>query len=136
VIHDADKAHESATNEQYESEQSEDDSTGEDETDDRMNDEEGYGMNEQEHLQDFDWFEPVYGKITLASTSTSNITEICHVHGELIRRRRIGHVFYGKMEEPTETTFNLAFDLFDRYGRLREFKTHGVKKGCTFRRWN
>ncbi|KAL9082518.1 MAG: hypothetical protein Q9165_008867, partial [Trypethelium subeluteriae] len=34
------------------------------------------------------------------------------------------------MEEPTSGTANLAFDVFDRYGRLRkEFKEHAFKRG-------
>lgn len=39
------------------------------------------------------------------------------------------------MEQPTEETSALAFDLFDRYGRLKpEFKVHPVKKGSGI--WN
>jgi GNAT superfamily N-acetyltransferase len=39
------------------------------------------------------------------------------------------------MEQPTEETCCLAFDLFDRYGRLKpEFKGHPVKKGSGI--WN
>jgi GNAT superfamily N-acetyltransferase len=38
--------------------------------------------------------------------------------------------FYDDMEEPSVESSKLAFDLFDRYGRLRpEFKTHPFKKG-------
>jgi hypothetical protein len=39
------------------------------------------------------------------------------------------------MEELTEETYSLAFDLFDRYGRLKpEFKVYPVKKGSGI--WN
>jgi len=95
-----------------------------------MSEEEDYGMDEEEYLQDFDWLEPMDGQITLASTSDSDITKVGYVYGELIRRRRFGDFFYNEMEKPTDATASLAFDLFDRYGRLREeFKTHAMKKG-------
>ncbi|KAF2241528.1 hypothetical protein BU26DRAFT_525043 [Trematosphaeria pertusa] len=46
----------------------------------------------------------------------------------LIKNHRIN--FYHDMEEPSEGTSALAFELFDRYGRLRpEFKEHPIKKG-------
>lgn len=38
--------------------------------------------------------------------------------------------FYQDMEEPSAETSELAFELFDRYGRLKsEFKDHPIKKG-------
>lgn len=38
--------------------------------------------------------------------------------------------FWFEMEDPTQETHDLAFDLFDRYGRLKpEFYDHDVKKG-------
>jgi hypothetical protein len=38
--------------------------------------------------------------------------------------------FAEEIEEPTEGTAQMAFDLFDRYGRLKpEFIEHAFKKG-------
>jgi GNAT superfamily N-acetyltransferase len=46
----------------------------------------------------------------------------------LIRNHRIN--FYDDMEGPSRETSALAYELFDRYGRLRlEFKDHPIKKG-------
>ncbi|KAI8718497.1 hypothetical protein NCS52_00628700 [Fusarium sp. LHS14.1] len=48
----------------------------------------------------------------------------------LIRRLQIHHKFWTAMEEPTRQTSELAFELFDRYGRLRkEIREHPVNKG-------
>jgi hypothetical protein len=48
---------------------------------------------------------------------------------KLIRRNRM-RSFYCDLEQPTRETSMLAFDLFDRYGRLKKiFKEHTVQKG-------
>ncbi|EEU42300.1 uncharacterized protein NECHADRAFT_80108 [Fusarium vanettenii 77-13-4] len=57
-------------------------------------------------------------------------TRIGRCDAMLIRRLQIHHKFWTAMEEPTRQTSELAFELFDRYGRLRkEFREHPVNKG-------
>jgi hypothetical protein len=55
---------------------------------------------------------------------------IGRLHAKLIFRGRIVGSFEEEMEEPSEGTAAMAFELFDRYGRLRpEFIEHPFKKG-------
>ncbi|KAL6363791.1 hypothetical protein LRP88_03215 [Fusarium phalaenopsidis] len=55
---------------------------------------------------------------------------IGYCDAKLIRQLQIHHKFWVAMEEPTRQTSELAFELFDRYGRLRkEFREHPVNKG-------
>ncbi|KAI8668906.1 hypothetical protein NCS57_00703800 [Fusarium keratoplasticum] len=59
-----------------------------------------------------------------------NGNRIGYCDAKLIRRLQIHHKFWVAMEEPTRQTSELAFELFDRYGRLRkEFREHPVNKG-------
>lgn len=94
-------------------------------------DEDSLNANHQE-FQEFDWLEPLNGTVSLAPPDDSKLE---HKHagrgfGELIRRERMRYAFYDQLEQPSEDTSRLAFELFDRYGRLREeFKSHQVKKG-------
>ena len=74
-------------------------------------------------------------------TSTTDLSErgvprqVAYCRANLIRRGHIRSDLYEEMEEPSSETSKLAFDLFDRYGRLRsEFKTHPVIKGSGV--WN
>ncbi|KAJ4211335.1 hypothetical protein NW759_012536 [Fusarium solani] len=57
-------------------------------------------------------------------------SRVGYCDAKLIRRLQIHHKFWVAMEEPTRQTSELAFELFDRYGRLRkEFREHTVNKG-------
>jgi GNAT superfamily N-acetyltransferase len=86
------------------------------------------GDSDYDEFSDFPWLEQMDGKITLKNQSNSALIGSCDC--KLIRRSQIRSVFYDDMEEPTSETSELAFDIFDRYGRLRkEFKSHSVKKG-------
>ena len=50
--------------------------------------------------------------------------------GRYVRRDTIRPYFWRDMEEPCQELSNIAFDLFDRYGCLREdLKSHVVRKG-------
>ncbi|KAH8163739.1 hypothetical protein CIB48_g4508 [Xylaria polymorpha] len=70
------------------------------------------------------WLERIDG---FASVGQKRIA-VCKV--KLIRRQRIRHDFWVQMEEPSEATSSLAFDIFDRYGRLdREYCEHEIRKG-------
>ncbi|KAH8756589.1 hypothetical protein F5883DRAFT_503515 [Diaporthe sp. PMI_573] len=56
--------------------------------------------------------------------------QIAGCNAMLIRRGGMRESFWTNMEEPTQETSDLAFDLFDRYGRLNpEFYEHDINKG-------
>lgn len=102
-----------------------------DHEEDEENEDEMFTAN---HLlfQEFDWLEPLNGKIalTLPGASDSEHKHIGRGFGELIRRGRMRHSFYDDLEQPSQDTSRLTFDLFDRYGQLcEEFKLHQVKTG-------
>ena len=85
--------------------------------------------SEDDEFAEFNWLEQMDGQIKFTSPADSSTKQIGYCNGKLIRRDRI-HSFYDDMEEPTPETSQVAFDLFDRYGRLRkEFKEHSIKKG-------
>jgi hypothetical protein len=68
------------------------------------------------------------GIATLKGPDKSEQVGYCNT--KLIRRSKMMSTFYDDMEEPYRETAELAYDLFDRYGRLRrEFMTHEFKKG-------
>src|SRR5215469_11531998 len=87
-----------------------------------------YNGSEYDEFAEFRWLEQMDGEVTLKERNGS--AQIGYCKCKLIRRARMRHVFYDEMEEPSCETSSLAFDIFDRYGRLRkEFKTHPIKRG-------
>lgn len=51
-------------------------------------------------------------------------------NGKIINREPIRATFYRDIEEPTSDTSEMGFDLFDRWGNLKnEYIQHDVKKG-------
>lgn len=72
----------------------------------------------------FSWLEQI------DTYATEGSERIATCDAKLIRRDQIRSAFWIEMEEPTEETSSLAFDLFDRYGRLkREHYEHSFKRG-------
>ncbi|KAF4630252.1 hypothetical protein G7Y89_g7883 [Cudoniella acicularis] len=56
--------------------------------------------------------------------------EIGRGFGRYVQRDRIRDSFWRDMEEPCQELSQIAFELFDRYGRLRtELKNHPIQKG-------
>ena len=56
--------------------------------------------------------------------------EIGRGFGRYVKRDRIRATFWRDMEEPCQDLSQIAFELFDRHGRLRkEFKDHPIRKG-------
>ncbi|KAF3903208.1 hypothetical protein ABW20_dc0102301 [Dactylellina cionopaga] len=50
--------------------------------------------------------------------------------GRFVKRNRIRRTFWRSMEEPCEELASIAFDLFNRYGRLKqEYIDHTIRKG-------
>jgi GNAT superfamily N-acetyltransferase len=83
-------------------------------------------------FSEFKWLEPISVTVTSSATlderGKPRVVAMCRA--KLIRRNMICGDFYDEMEQPTEETSMLAFDLFDRYGRLRsEFTIHPVIRG-------
>jgi GNAT superfamily N-acetyltransferase len=96
-----------------------------------------HSRSEYDEFAEFEWLEVMDGFVshTRGSPDPTEHKQIGFCDGKLIRREKIRDVFYSSMEEPSEETCLLAFDLFDRYGRLRpEFKKHPVRKGSGV--WN
>ncbi len=67
---------------------------------------------------------------TLHITCTYEGKIIGSARGQQINRNWIRPFFYRDMEEPSRDMSCLAYEVFDRYGFLKEeFKTHPVRKG-------
>ncbi len=93
--------------------------------------------SEFDEFAEFEWLEVMDGVVTCTERSSDGAAQkrVGYCQGKLIRRRQIRATFYHEMEEPSTETSLLAFDLFDRYGRLRsEIKDHTVRKGSGV--WN
>jgi len=101
-----------------------DDPYSEDESDD---DASLYSSNDL--YAEFHWLEAIDGFVSHTS-STSSPRHIGRCHAKLIRRNKVSRDFHAAMGEPSEETSSLAFDLFDRYARLKqELIEHPIKKG-------
>lgn len=108
-----------------------------------MSDEDEDGSEDEDGLSDYDddddeflWYEELDGLAKLkSSTDSPTISrraakQIGGCSAKLIRRGKMRESFWFEMEQPTQETADLAFDLFDRYGRLNpEFYEHDVNKG-------
>lgn len=124
-------------------EQSENGAEGESDDDDEFDDDEEHYLDFLDDSEDedrsendpdfnFKWLE----KIDVEASCTAHLDEhgepkrVAFCEAKLIRRDQMRDDFHDQMEQPSRETSLLAFDLFDRYGRLRpEFKTHSVIKG-------
>lgn len=84
-----------------------------------------------DEFEEFQWMKSMYGEATIPDdTSDKKSKRIANCVSKLIHRDEIRRNFHADMEEPSHDTSSLAFDLFDRYGRLkRELIEHPVKKG-------
>lgn len=77
------------------------------------------------------WMSTIHLHCTLEEgTAGAGTKEIGRVFGRYVKRGYIRRTFWESMEEPCQELANIAFEVFDRYGRLqREFKDHIVRKG-------
>lgn len=107
-----------------------------DEDEDRHGSEDRDGLSDLEIDDGLPWYEEIDGAATLkrstdVSTSSRRAQRgIGSCNAKLIRRSMMRESFWVEMEDPTQETHDLAFDLFDRYGRLnRVFYDHVVNKG-------
>lgn len=86
--------------------------------------------------EEWPWYEELDGLAKLIpstdmpTTSPRATREVGSCTAKLIRRSMMRGWFWTEMEAPAQETSDLAFDLFDRYGRLNpEFYKHDVNKG-------
>ncbi|KAJ4361730.1 hypothetical protein N0V95_001623 [Ascochyta clinopodiicola] len=93
------------------------------ESDEDDHDESEYDSGNDE-FADFEWLEQIDGIVKSAGKA------VAYCNAKLIRRSEIASDFYAELEQPSEETSSLAFDLFDRYGRLKpQFREHSVMRG-------
>lgn len=88
--------------------------------------------SEFDEFAEFKWLEAMDGIVTCIEHTSDGAAEkwVGYCKGKLIRRHQIRAVFYHEMDVPSRKSSLLAFDLFDRYGRLRsEFRDHPIRKG-------
>lgn len=77
-----------------------------------------------------EWLTPILVRAMVHPDVSRPPMEVGRAFGFIIRRSAIRETFYESMECPHKETLDLAFDLFDRYGRLqKEIKEHVIRKG-------
>lgn len=70
---------------------------------------------------------------TLIVTCTHEGKEIGRGFGRYVKRGFITDNFWRSMEEPCQGLSSIAFELFDRYGRVKEeYITHPIRKGTGY----
>ncbi|KAK6067153.1 pyridoxamine 5 -phosphate oxidase [Seiridium cupressi] len=113
-------------------EASEDNDEDNEEDIDPKYDKDDYSDDSSDYEKGHLWLENIYGTATpaLSVQPSSRDSKIGFCHARLIRRNRIRKSFWLEMEPHSKETADLAFDLFDRYGRLQsDYYDHTVKKG-------
>ena len=109
---------------QDEMEELEDDEEMEEEMDNEKMEEEDYEESSIADYIEWQWLK------TFESEETREGVPIAKMVAQRIDREPIRANFYAQMEEPTHDTCELAFDLFDRWGCVKDdFLRHPIKKG-------
>ncbi|PSR84017.1 hypothetical protein BD289DRAFT_482998 [Coniella lustricola] len=81
-------------------------------------------LSADDEFAEFEWLEQIDGR------AIEDKKQLAVCSAKLIRRDHIKAGFWEEMEEPTQETSQLAFELFDRYGRLKpKFYEHEFKRG-------
>ncbi|CAM1504899.1 Fc.00g024900.m01.CDS01 [Cosmosporella sp. VM-42] len=76
------------------------------------------------------WLTPISAQATIHPDESEPPVEVGKALGFIIRRVVIQSAFHETMETPHQGTMDLALDLFDRYGRLKEeIHQHALRKG-------
>lgn len=108
----------------------------EDEDEDNYHSEDLSEKSDDDYDDGLPWYEEIDSLAALEpSTDVSTVSRgadsrIGSCNAKLIRRGMMRESFWLEMESPVQETHDLAFDLFDRYGRLNpEFYDHDVNKG-------
>ena len=75
-----------------------------------------------------DWLLAVEGRAFLRRRGRE--MKVGDISGLIVQRKRIVPSFLEHMEYPCTDTMNLALDIFDRHGRLKEeYLHHPVRRG-------
>ncbi|KAL5379867.1 hypothetical protein DPSP01_008149 [Paraphaeosphaeria sporulosa] len=107
------------------------DTTSHDDEDDADDTEHDCGQNsDNDEFAEFNYLEHMDGMVDKVDPASPKKTlRVGYCDAKLIRRNRM-HSFYSDLEQPTQETSMPAFELFDRYGRLKlNHKEHTVQKG-------
>jgi GNAT superfamily N-acetyltransferase len=76
-----------------------------------------------------EWLTPIRGRAFISHESEREV-KLGGSFGLLVRRDHIAASFFEAMEPPSPETMQLACDLFDRHGRLKdEIMYHPIRKG-------
>lgn len=79
--------------------------------------------------KELEWCDGIVAKVTHAAEAVTE-KDIGHAYARLIRRDSIRETFHEDIEEASQDSSQLGFELFDRYGCLKpELIEHCVKKG-------
>jgi GNAT superfamily N-acetyltransferase len=85
---------------------------------------EPWNGSEFDEFAEFAWLEQMDDTVTCEGATAA------YCNAKLIRRDQVRSDFYEEVEQPSQETSKMAFDLFDRYGRLKmEFQAHPFLKG-------
>lgn len=98
---------------------------------DESSDDDSNGDSDRSSIDEhfgFEWLEQLNGAASIRDNDEEHTIAFCRA--KLIRRDMIRPTFWREMDEPDAETSDLAFELFDRYGRLQQqYINHDVKKG-------
>lgn len=76
------------------------------------------------------WFTPIAAEATIHPNKNKPPIKVGEALGFIIKRSAIQSEFYEEMEAPDNETMDLALELFDRYGRIKEeICEHALRKG-------
>jgi GNAT superfamily N-acetyltransferase len=76
------------------------------------------------------WLIPISASAIIHTDESKPPVQVGKALAFIIRRSVIQHIFHEAMEPPHQGTMDLALDLFDRYGRLKdEIREHPLRKG-------
>lgn len=80
--------------------------------------------------KELDWCDSIVAKVTHAADNALHEKDIGHAYARLISRNSIRKTFHEDIEEASQDSSHLGYELFDRYGCLKlELIEHCVKKG-------
>ncbi|KAJ2969551.1 hypothetical protein NQ176_g8604 [Zarea fungicola] len=95
-------------------------------SDENSPDDVGGENNLYDYFMFFGWLEQIY------TTAIQGSEQIAICDAQLIRRDQIKFAFWEQMKKPTKLLHDLAFELFDRYGRLNQkYYRHSFKRGSS-----
>lgn len=90
----------------------------------------GVSKDDIEYYSFRKWLTPILACATIHPDESKSPVQVGKAVGFIIRRDAVQSAFHEMMEPPNVETMDLALDLFDRYGRLKdELCEHPFRKG-------